>query len=363
MACASLLSLPDELTGEIIDAIPSPSDILSLALTCRSLEQLLIPSVLNYRHITLGVTKSLPLWLDLARSPGLARNVRHLEVDYATFFGEPEEPESETYAAFCRALRGMSGLLKFGCNYTDGTVTSMGLGGVLEAIRISCPHLNNLGLAVKLEDAVEDDWDAELPKFRNIETFYYYLELFPTVDYPSFGNVLRFLFNNPSLVSIQLHFHDGPQPLEDSIVSLHFPNLEMFTLTHVTFTSPAFCSFLRLNNSLVSLHLYSCSCLSPGTPMLDSLRVGDLPNLRNCWVDSDNSWMYVCEAKPPLLRSLGRVRAHHFSHQGKRAFEAIRAVSGSLELLRGSLGLQRRGYKEAVIAAFPSLEVVCSAQY
>ncbi|KDQ58694.1 hypothetical protein JAAARDRAFT_206558 [Jaapia argillacea MUCL 33604] len=368
-----LLSLPNELTGEIIDAIPSLSDILSLALTCRALKNLLIPSVLNYRHIS--PTKTAVFWLDLARSPDLARNVRLLEVDSTLL----EEPRGELFAAFCRALRGMSGLRKFDCAYGNGTVPSMGLGEVLEALRTSCPHLNDLSLGVYFENEMRDDWDVELPKFRNIETFYYSDRLSAPLiyAYPPFGNVLCFLFDNPSLVSIELHFGYNPRPLGESFANLRCPNLKKFAITHAVVLSSAFCSFLRLNKSLENLRIDWCECLHPPQPpqqtfqlhprmpqrprMLDSLQEGDLPNLRNCWVGDDDNWIYVCKAKPPLLRSLGRIRSYDFrrpSHS-KRAFEAITAVSGSLKLLYGSLD----HLKEDVIAAFPSLEVVSMQCY
>ncbi|KDQ56166.1 hypothetical protein JAAARDRAFT_99624, partial [Jaapia argillacea MUCL 33604] len=46
-----ILLLPLELIDSVTDLIDGCSDLLSLALTCRSLNKHLIPSVLNYHEI------------------------------------------------------------------------------------------------------------------------------------------------------------------------------------------------------------------------------------------------------------------------------------------------------------------------
>ncbi|KDQ63959.1 hypothetical protein JAAARDRAFT_97971, partial [Jaapia argillacea MUCL 33604] len=74
-----LLSIPLELVQPIVDHLEKPSHILALALTCRSLKEILIPSVLNYREITtIWEISSLPLWERMAQNPSLAQNVRSL---------------------------------------------------------------------------------------------------------------------------------------------------------------------------------------------------------------------------------------------------------------------------------------------
>jgi hypothetical protein len=50
--CGALLSLPNELKEGVIDLIDDTPDILSLALSCRALQNHIIPHHLCYRDVS-----------------------------------------------------------------------------------------------------------------------------------------------------------------------------------------------------------------------------------------------------------------------------------------------------------------------
>ncbi|KDQ56172.1 hypothetical protein JAAARDRAFT_133053, partial [Jaapia argillacea MUCL 33604] len=69
------LTLPFELIDLVADLIDGHSDLLSLALTCRSLNKHLIPSVLDYHEIR-APFEARSLWNHLVKDTRLARRVR-----------------------------------------------------------------------------------------------------------------------------------------------------------------------------------------------------------------------------------------------------------------------------------------------
>ncbi|KDQ49697.1 hypothetical protein JAAARDRAFT_101049, partial [Jaapia argillacea MUCL 33604] len=69
--------VPLETINSIIDLIDDRSDILSLALTCKSFAKHLIPSILDYREIRAPFELS-QIWRHLANNPTLARRVREI---------------------------------------------------------------------------------------------------------------------------------------------------------------------------------------------------------------------------------------------------------------------------------------------
>jgi hypothetical protein len=78
---ASLLSLPVETSEHILDFVDTPADVLALALTCRELAQLAVPTHLQYRKIVGNTVCERELWEHLYTHPHLARHVRHFAVE------------------------------------------------------------------------------------------------------------------------------------------------------------------------------------------------------------------------------------------------------------------------------------------
>ncbi|KDQ55157.1 hypothetical protein JAAARDRAFT_196024 [Jaapia argillacea MUCL 33604] len=86
MPLPSIINIPRELLDIITDHLDKPRDILSLALTCRRLKDILIPDVLNeleYAYIVAPFEYH-HLWDHLSSHPELARHVRALEITDGT---------------------------------------------------------------------------------------------------------------------------------------------------------------------------------------------------------------------------------------------------------------------------------------
>ncbi|KAI0310669.1 hypothetical protein OF83DRAFT_1040784, partial [Amylostereum chailletii] len=67
--------LPPEIQDAIVDNIESRSDLLSLALTCTTFRDIVVPNHLHFRTI-ISPYPNTPLWNRLARRRDLARSVR-----------------------------------------------------------------------------------------------------------------------------------------------------------------------------------------------------------------------------------------------------------------------------------------------
>lgn len=93
----NLHTLPPELLNSVVDAIPERRDLLSLALVCSTLCEIIIPGQLQYR-VLIASEEEVGLWACLAVRGHLARNVRsvqifdRLEFERRTHWGEPVCP-------------------------------------------------------------------------------------------------------------------------------------------------------------------------------------------------------------------------------------------------------------------------------
>ena len=79
MMCPSLLRLPIDTLELIAEWLDDRPDLLSLALTCSTWKNIIIPRHLEYREISLSV-EHLSIWRHLAERPSLASNVRRLVI-------------------------------------------------------------------------------------------------------------------------------------------------------------------------------------------------------------------------------------------------------------------------------------------
>jgi hypothetical protein len=79
MMCALLLRLPIDALELIAEWLDDRPDLLSLALSCSTWKNIIIPRHLEYREISLSVDHDL-IWRHLAERPSLASNVRRLVI-------------------------------------------------------------------------------------------------------------------------------------------------------------------------------------------------------------------------------------------------------------------------------------------
>ena len=76
--CALLLRLPFDILDHLVETLERP-DLLSLALSCSTWKDIIIPYHLEYREISLSVDHH-TIWRHLAERPSLAANVRKLVI-------------------------------------------------------------------------------------------------------------------------------------------------------------------------------------------------------------------------------------------------------------------------------------------
>ncbi len=76
--CALLLRLPFDILDHLVETLENP-DLLSLALSCSTWKNIIIPYHLEYREISLSVDHH-SIWRHLAERPSLAANVRRLVI-------------------------------------------------------------------------------------------------------------------------------------------------------------------------------------------------------------------------------------------------------------------------------------------
>lgn len=76
--CALLLRLPFDILDHLVESLERP-ELLSLALSCSTWKNIIIPYHLEYREISLSVDHH-SVWRHLAERPSLAANVRKLVI-------------------------------------------------------------------------------------------------------------------------------------------------------------------------------------------------------------------------------------------------------------------------------------------
>jgi hypothetical protein len=75
------MNLSTELVDAIVNLIDDPRDVLSAALACKRLYQIIVPSHLEFRHIRCDPRQN-DLWNGLSQRPALAEKVRFLEIKW-----------------------------------------------------------------------------------------------------------------------------------------------------------------------------------------------------------------------------------------------------------------------------------------
>jgi hypothetical protein len=78
----NIVELPYETVDAIVFYVEGTQDLLSLALTCRTLADVVCPRHIQFRLIRCDVIMAHYLWNTLAKDRSLARNVRTLEIGF-----------------------------------------------------------------------------------------------------------------------------------------------------------------------------------------------------------------------------------------------------------------------------------------
>ena len=78
----NIVGLPYETVDAIVFHVEGTRDLLSLALTCRTLADVVCPRHIQFRLIRCRVVAAHCLWNTLAKDRSLARNVRTLEIGF-----------------------------------------------------------------------------------------------------------------------------------------------------------------------------------------------------------------------------------------------------------------------------------------
>ena len=78
----NIIELPFETVDSIAFHVEGGRDLRSLALTCRTLADVVCPRHIQFRLIRCNVIVAEQLWSNLAKDRSLARNVRTLEIGY-----------------------------------------------------------------------------------------------------------------------------------------------------------------------------------------------------------------------------------------------------------------------------------------
>ncbi|KDQ56193.1 hypothetical protein JAAARDRAFT_208367 [Jaapia argillacea MUCL 33604] len=306
------LALPFELIDLVADLIDDRSDLLSMALTCQSLNKHLIPSVLDYREIR-APFEGPYLWNHLAKNTHLARRVRTLRV--VTEGYTPKLPkgieeggaiheDGQHEEVFLRATFCTSQLVTF--EWSDQRVRGLSFNRVSydqlwDILVVSCPRLRNLDVCDNVNVLSEDSLVGRSGRLSAVNTLWYckYTISFCGIRplwrlSPAF--VTNVVAHNPSLRCLDLivpSLEEHLSPLGDEFGEILLPSLTSFSLYCFTFASPTTLSrFLRLNSTLESVALDS-------PYSLQSLAKGDLPNLHHFW-SKDAQWTSVCLAMPPI---------------------------------------------------------------
>ncbi|KDQ49656.1 hypothetical protein JAAARDRAFT_42675 [Jaapia argillacea MUCL 33604] len=338
------------------DNIQGHDDILSLALSCRSFAQHLIPSILHYRTIWAHLDDH-RLWHHLIDHPTLCLNVRDFRI--VGQYQEPRIPmaskelvrwQDDDYdengelidgTRFLEALRLMTRIRSFGyiwfgrCRFQ-----TEGLDEIWEVLQL-CPDLRILNTTEFPPSSLLDDdtlvkRDSSPQKIRGIETLHLSnicsnSDMLPPIPTTY---LTCFLSRNALLQSVDLSFEGPYLPFDHTFGHIHLPHLYLLRLRHLIFHSEILCSFLRRNPTIVNLSLVNCKPaldITNAEPpsLFHYLKEGDLPSLKIFMVDG-TEWIPVCNAKPPLGYLHGIPNKFVDDGERSQASEALRCVSSTL---------------------------------
>ncbi|KDQ51482.1 hypothetical protein JAAARDRAFT_199129 [Jaapia argillacea MUCL 33604] len=222
MTLTFLGGLPVELVESIIHFIGDRKDILSLALTCRSCKEILLPDVYSYRKIHTRISSNFfYVWNHLSQNPLMCRQIRFIRISTDSVTRNPRIQKSsclvgmeEQERVLCRAIKQMKFLKTFQWDWGWGPNVLWCVPGLWDALTC-CLELEN----VLVEERVPGKADgksifySQLFSVRGLENFDFQTSLgdkypgHPQPDTePRTDHIIAFLSNNPTLQTLRLSF-------------------------------------------------------------------------------------------------------------------------------------------------------------
>ncbi|KIJ49946.1 hypothetical protein M422DRAFT_246311 [Sphaerobolus stellatus SS14] len=292
-----LLSLPEEILSITIGYIDEPQDLVSLALTSKCLCNIIIPNHLHMRRIRSTVDLPAYLFQKLAQQPGLAANVRHLELHWKSGILGEEEHVPRFLLDFSDkppthylplAMRYMTTLTRF---YYRGPHNSSAIQAIFSYLQRNCEILEEFGFEFSHSESLEqENIEIELPvtAIQRLNV----LSLTMGNECPCFTKsshpFYKSLITNSNIILQDFHLRISndlaPSFSADFFKSIHWPRLERLSInanaawmqSH-SFDGPLR-EFLRRHPTLKAL------CVTPHFPLPTNtifLEEPDfLPNLR-----------------------------------------------------------------------------------
>lgn len=329
MSNSAITRLPIEIIETIFGLIHSPSDLLSVGLTCRAFSSLIIPSHIHYRiiHIERESLAGSGIWWHICKNPFLANNIRMLEFGMGL---ERIPPLTEWWS-------GAEVLPLFRVEAEEESLQALGLMGALLSFKVltewlpghwlkkAWDILNRITtlqeLHVTSHSGYSESGERDLQMKQRFEAVH--TKLF-SLRWPSLTSVTLVLHISedeelgvPSLTSFLLscvHLTD----LLLQICSVHREVVDLSSL----FSQARWLSLKQLEVSEVSAiadvvrsfivaHplLERIVCYSSGFVLKD-LPVGSLPNLRSFgghFNDEGDHFPALAHLKPPLLEEITHI--------------------------------------------------------
>ncbi|KDQ51466.1 hypothetical protein JAAARDRAFT_211083 [Jaapia argillacea MUCL 33604] len=278
MTSKLLGGLPVELVESIIHFVDDRNDILSLALTCRSFNEILLPDVYSYREIRTRISSNFfYIWNHLSQNPLICRNIRFLRIASGSESKNLRIPQSpclhgweEQERMLCRAIRHMSFLRTFEWNWGWGPNVLWCVPDLWDALT-GCLELKNVLVREHAPGKADEKsiFYSQLFSVRGLEIFDFQTTMgdkyqgHPQPDTePRTDHIIIFLSNNPTLRTLRLSFSycssydyffkTRSVYLGPALASIHLPNLSTLRLNFIECDPRDFCEFL-VNNPTIEV--------------------------------------------------------------------------------------------------------------
>ncbi|KAJ7093399.1 hypothetical protein B0H15DRAFT_832182 [Mycena belliarum] len=325
---------PPELLDDIASLLVRPSDLLSLALTSKTLYAIVVPQHLEFREIRCDARRS-ALWVALAQHPGLARRLRSLEmyrepdllrsnlVPRCLMSGDNDVPpvdcsldvrsktcSSQCTERICAAISPMSALMRF-CFHHSNFAYLHPIETIFEAVLEHCLQLRELEITFydglpTFESASRPLWN--LSYLTHVSITVNRSPMIRTKQRQYLTEIMRMLSRCPDLEHLRLA-SEGRGPLVNlspMLVAMSWPQLKRLVIEgDLTLNKdPAAVTFLARHTQLETLSLN------------EPLELPPLPHLR--WLSTPEFRLRMCGLIPerfPLLEYAMMTDAYESPHR------------------------------------------------
>ncbi|KDQ51150.1 hypothetical protein JAAARDRAFT_62730 [Jaapia argillacea MUCL 33604] len=344
--------VPPEIFDAILHEIDQPSDVLSLALTCHSLSQFLIPNVLEFRSLSAPIWHA-TLWDHLARHPEHSRHLRVLRISEDDFrvprsLAVPSPSrgcdlgdDSVAFRHIFQSLRWMRCLRTLQWDLSQSVppppekeLTPVSEGrvcGLLTDLQIIDLHVGPYHCT---------GWMAEskLFQFENITKFRFVTK---SLTIPHNSPLEDFLLQSRHLETLELSFLTNHatfmgRSFDNFLSCARWPNLKDLSLTGATCSTTILSTFFRRHPSIHSLRVLEC--YSTPLPWAE-IEPGMFPCLR-VFEGGGDAICALAAAKAPLEQLVNL----HVGADRARLGEALQSLSSTLRRIK--LAPHRRGVRD-----------------